>query len=268
MSIWKQIKLYIKAPQVYIDTPICENHSFIPRLNDIVFSTWKQKGVCNIKDLYIDGNFATFARLQATYNITASSFFRYLQIRDYVRKYIPNFEILNKHETLEAMNKLDPTTRGAVSFFYQILHNKVQQSTEGLRKAWAGELNVELTDEVWDECLRSINGCSVNVRHNLIQFKMHHRHHYSQEKLHTFYADVSPVCTRCKSTISNLAHSFWLCSKLQPYWKSIFHCFSEVFGKCLVFYPLIAILGAKSPLISVNKYEKKAIQFGMVIAKS
>lgn len=62
MSIWKQIKLYIKAPQVYIDTPICENHSFIPGLNDIVFSTWKHKGVCNIKDLYIDGNFATFAR--------------------------------------------------------------------------------------------------------------------------------------------------------------------------------------------------------------
>lgn len=41
----------------------------------------------------------------------------------------------------------------------------------------------------------------------------------------------SPVCIRCISMICNLTHSFWSCSKLYTYWKNIFYCFSEAFGK-------------------------------------
>ncbi len=61
IKILKQIKLYIKAPKIYTDTPVCKNHSFIPGLNNDVFSTWKQRGICNISDLYIDGKFVSFA---------------------------------------------------------------------------------------------------------------------------------------------------------------------------------------------------------------
>lgn len=267
LRTWEQIKLHIKAPSIYLDTPICENHAFTPGLNDIVFSAWKHRGISKVSDLYIEGNFASFTQLQATYNISASSFFRYLQIRDFVKKNMPNFEVLNKHDTLEAMNKFDPATRGAVSLFYRILHERALLSTEVYREAWADELNMELSDENWEECLRNVHKCSVNVRHNLIQFKTLHRLHYSQEKLHKIYPTVSPMCNRCKSTISNLAHSFWSCSKLHSYWKNIFNCFSEAFGKSLEPNPLVAVLGATSVLTSANKREKEAIQFGMVIAK-
>lgn len=62
LKIWKQIKSYIKAPKIYVDTPVCENHSFTPGLTDGVFSTWKQSGICTIGDLYVNGNFASFAQ--------------------------------------------------------------------------------------------------------------------------------------------------------------------------------------------------------------
>lgn len=48
IRIWKQIKHYIEAPKTYLDTPVCENHSFLPGLTDSVFLLWKQKGICNI----------------------------------------------------------------------------------------------------------------------------------------------------------------------------------------------------------------------------
>lgn len=67
---------------------------------------------------------------------------------------MPNFETLNEHESLEAINKFDPVTRGAVSFFCQILHNGALLNTSGLKQAWADELNVKLKDEAWDECLK------------------------------------------------------------------------------------------------------------------
>ena len=61
----------------------------------------------------------------------------------------------------------------------------------------------------------------------------------------------------------NLAHSFWLCSKLYTYWKSFFFKF--------LLYGLWEILGAWSfgttPLSSTNKYEKWAILFRTVFAK-
>ncbi len=63
------------------------------------------------------------------------------------------------------MNKFDPAAKGAVWFFYQILHNNAPLNTASLGQAWADELNAELEDEVWDECLKSIHDCSVNVRH-------------------------------------------------------------------------------------------------------
>ena len=114
--------------------------------------------------------------------------------------------------------------------------------------------------------LKSVHDCSMNVRHCL-QFKTLHRLYYSREKLHSFFPDVSPIRNKCKSMTGNLAHSFWLYSRLYTYWKSIFHCFSMAYGKCWEPEPLVAILGATTPLSSANKYEKKAIIFGTVIAK-
>ena len=46
IRIWEQIKSYIKAPKMYTDTPICNNHYFIPGINDAAFFDWKQKGIC------------------------------------------------------------------------------------------------------------------------------------------------------------------------------------------------------------------------------
>lgn len=267
VKIWKQIKIYIKAPKIYVDAPIWQNHSFIPGLDDAGFYTWSQKGICTVGDLYINGSFATFAQSRAKYNTPATHFFRYLQIRDYVRKHLTNFETLCRDESMEEINRFDPIKRGAVSHFYQVINNKDEVYTLGLKQKWAKELNMEIKDETWDECLKNIHKCSVNVRHILIQFKTLHRLNYSNKKMHSFFSDVSPLCNRCKSSIGNLTHSFWSCSKLSMYWKNIFCFLSGAFGKCWKPDPLVAILGAVSSLSFADKFEKKAVLFCMVVAK-
>lgn len=74
-----------------------------------------------------------------------------------------------------------------------------------------------------------------------------------------------PFCNRCQSVTSDLAHSFWSCSKLDTYWK-------KYFGKRWEPYPLIAILGVTSSSSRANKHDKKkqkkpAVLFGLVIGK-
>ncbi|KAF7665834.1 hypothetical protein LDENG_00131610 [Lucifuga dentata] len=214
LKIWKQIRSYIKAPNIYTDSPICHNHSFIPGLQDIAFSSWYQQGICNIQDMYLVGNFATFAQLQEVYGIQASNFFRYLKIRDFIRKYIPNFEKLNTHDVLEEIKKFKPENRGAISYFYQILDKQATPNTITLKQVWAEELNEEIEDEVWKECLMNIHDCSFNVRLNLIQFKTLHRLYYSRTKLHRIFPDVSPLCNRCRCGEGTLTHLLWSCNKL------------------------------------------------------
>lgn len=96
-------------------------------------------------------------------------FFRYLQVRDFIRKHSSDIKALN----------LNPT--------------------------WI-------------------------ARHNLIQFKVIHRLHYSKLNHHKTYPTISPLCNKCKMLEGTLLYSLWSSSKIQPFWKCIFKFLSEVYS--------------------------------------
>lgn len=267
LKIWKQIKLHTKTPNMYIDSPICKNHAFLPGLSDRVFADWKLKGIKDISALYLDGHFMSFKQLQNVYGIPNSNHFRYLQIRDFVRTNIPNFENICYDNFLESISKVEPGKKGAVSYFYQAIEDYVDVNTTVCKQNWETELGEEISEETWEECLGSVHKCSINSRHNLIQFKTLHRLYYSKDKLHKIFPDVSPLCNRCNETDGSLTHSLWSCRKLFTYWKSIFECFSKAFEKTWEPNPLAAVLGATNVLLTVDKYESQAIAYGMIVAR-
>lgn len=84
IRIWKQIRAHFKLKSIFYALPITGNPTFPPSTLDNTFYLWKNRGIHTI-ELYIKGVFASFAQLQGKYNLPGSSFFRYLQIRDYVR---------------------------------------------------------------------------------------------------------------------------------------------------------------------------------------
>lgn len=187
LKIWKQIRIYIKAHKVYFDSPICKNHSFIPALNDMFFSLWKRKGIGCIGSLYMNEQFLSFKELQSKYELPNSHFFRYLQIRDYVRKYFPDFEQFKKHDKLEEINRFKAGNSKAVSYFYNLLIDLLDSDTTTIRKAWEEDLGYAIDDAKWEECLQNVHDCSINTRHNLIQFKSLHRVFMCKTKLHKIF---------------------------------------------------------------------------------
>ena len=48
-------------------------------------------------------------------------------------------------------------------------------STESIKLLWENELGMEIENDVWEICLKNIHNCSINVRHNVVQFKTWHR---------------------------------------------------------------------------------------------
>lgn len=267
LRIWYQIRKVFALPDISAFTPVCNNHAFPPSLTDSTFTVWRNKGITTIANLYIENSFATFAQLREKFALPASHLFRYLQIRDYVRTNLPNFEVLPDAVNLYTLMNQAPQSRRLVSRFVDVLTAHDPISTQHLKDAWEEDLGIAIDDKSWETSLNAIHSCSINSRHQLIQFKVIHRLHYSCTKLHSFYPSVSPICPKCKSAEGTLGHLFWSCPKLNKFWSDIFKCFSDVYSCDLTPDSYTAILGETKHHLVLSHYERKTIQYGMVIAK-
>lgn len=265
LRILNQIRSVNKLSSVSIHTPICHNHTFLPSQTDGVFAVWRDRGLATLGDLYMDKQFASFNQLQTKFNIPNSHFFRYLQIRHYVKDRIPNFETMPENCPFYDLLRLPPDSKHLISRFVSLFASSV--STDHLREAWSADLNIEVTDDTWNGGLAKIQSCSINVRYKLIQFKVIHRLHYSKTKLHRIYPSVSPLCDRCKTADGSLAHLFWLCPHLQKFWCEIFQWFSGVYGRGIPPDPELALFGCSETASSYTPEERSALMTGMVAAK-
>ena len=52
-----------------------------------------------------------------------------------------------------------------------------------MKNVWKEEMGTQIGDDVWEEGLSRTQSSSINARHQLIQFKVMHRLHYSKTKL-------------------------------------------------------------------------------------
>uniref|UniRef100_A0A3B1JFC8 Reverse transcriptase domain-containing protein n=1 Tax=Astyanax mexicanus TaxID=7994 RepID=A0A3B1JFC8_ASTMX len=268
LKIWYQIKKALALPETCIMAPIAYNHAFLPSLTDKVFQTWKARGIINLEKLYVDGIFASFSQLKLKFDLPASHFFRYLQLRSYVKANIECFEKYSHQNIFYSLLTIDPDSRGLVSRFVDHFQKMGIPSTQSLKEQWEEELGMEILDDFWAKSLQSIQSCSINTSYQLIQYKVLHRLHYSQTKLHSIYADVSPLCAKCKSQNGTLAHLFWSCPNLQNFWLQVFYCYATAYKISLSPDPLVAILGWSSAIEQHDDYcTIQAIQHGMVIAK-
>lgn len=82
---------------------------------------------------------------------------------------------------------------------------------------------------MWNKCLSKIHSCSINSRHQLIQFKITHQLHYSKVRLHKIYPFASPMCDRCNVSEGTLPHALWSCLSLTGLWSNVFDWFSKAY---------------------------------------
>jgi len=81
----------------------------------LTFSQWYDKGITQLRDLYVDGLFDSFTNLSSHYELSVSHLFRYFQIRNFVAKCFPNFPSLPPEHQWETMLSLVPQNRGIIS---------------------------------------------------------------------------------------------------------------------------------------------------------
>lgn len=186
LKIWAQIRRYFKWYTLPQSTPTCNNQLFPPARIDQRFMSLPREGLIFLKDLFVDGSFASFAQLWALFGLANSDCFLDIFKWGILQGLADHILLANT------------TTEGHVSFLYHLLVPTDESTIEKIKVDWANELLVTLSDQFWSKALENIKLSSSCIQLNLIQFKVLHRVHYSRSKLSKIYPDmVKDKCNRC-----------------------------------------------------------------------
>ena len=88
LRIWIQFRQTFHLSDLSILSPICNNHLFPAAKMDDTFKWWDSMGLSVFKEFFINNVFLSFADLVSKFNISKSSFFRYLQVRHFIQTHI------------------------------------------------------------------------------------------------------------------------------------------------------------------------------------
>ena len=205
LRIWAQFRVHFKYKQALITLPLTSNALFTPSLIDAAFEVWAGKGCKRVKDLFEGGVFMSFEQLVDAYGLPRSHFFRYLQVRDFVKKYFDSFPRLRSDGYLVEWLEGVPNQRGMVSMTYNDIREMASPSLDHIREAWSKDIGVEVPEDVWHPAITRIHSSSICIRHGLLQFKVLHRLHFSKSRLAEIYPDVDPTCSRCHQAPATLS---------------------------------------------------------------
>lgn len=267
LRIWNQFRKHFNLQVPSIFSPLTSNPLFPPSLIDGAWSVWSGLGIRTIKDLYIDGSFASFQQLSKKYSLPTPHFFRYLQIRSLVRSLFPNFPNIPPTNPTDSLFMPLPNVRGMISYIYNKMYALRPVSLNLTKSQWEEDLGENISDEVWDSALHRVHSSSICARHGVIQCKIVHRIHWTRVKLSQFFPDVDPTCERCHLAPASLAHTLWFCPNLHGYWSKVFEMLSSVLEQTISPSPFIALFGVLPPTIPLSSYKADFVAFITLIAR-
>lgn len=155
----------------------------------------------------------------------------------------------------------------SISYIYDTLQSISPVISTSIKTKWEEEMGTVIPDPLWEKSLELTHRCSNNARHCLIQFKILHRLHYSKERLHKIYPEISPLCDRCLVAEDTLLHSFILCPKVKIFWFNIFSLISKILQIQLEPNPHTIILGISDDIKRLNNYQQCLLSYSLITAK-
>lgn len=94
---------------------------------------------------------------------------------------------------------------------------------------------------------------------------MLHQVHFSNAQV----ARIFPICEKCKQTTATIYHMLWSCSKLVPFWLSMFNTMSQTYGYNIQSFPLVASFGTvpDSEDGSFQAYLQRVVAFSSLLVR-
>lgn len=168
LKIWTQLRQHFKLRQALLfQSPICNNHAFLPAKLDSAFKQWQDKGISRFSDLYIDGIFTSFNDLRSKFTLNSADLFRYFQIRHFVNAQSSSFPNIPSKSPVDSLLEVPSHLQGLVSRIYIILMSLKSARTDKIRSRWESELSMQFSEEFWRNALYRVNGSTTCARLSL-----------------------------------------------------------------------------------------------------
>lgn len=256
LKIWNQFRRHIDIKHTLLSqNPICNNHNFLPAKLDQMFTVWHRKGLRTFGDFYENETFSSFNDLCSKYELPQTDLFRFFQVRNYAKTVCPQFPVLPEKSLLDSLLEVPFGMRGCTARLYSIIMSTNKVKMEIVKSRWEKEIGMVISEDVWEEALKRVNGSTSCARLGLIQFKVVHRLHWSRAKISSFYPHMDSRCVRCHAGVADLTHMFWSCHTLTQYWSTVFNVLSEVLEVRIEPCVIVAIFGV--PPDEVDAWTKK-----------
>lgn len=265
LRIWNQFKRHFGLQTFSTSAPLVANHAFAPSISDGAFSIWSNLGIKQFKDLYVDNIFASFQQLSELFSLPRHHFFRYLQIRSFIRSKYPKFPNLPEDTPLDAFLTQAPMMKGMISYIYSQIQALSSTSLNSVKALWEEELGEGISEELWGDILKRVHTSSACARHGLIQCKVVHRTHWTKVRLSKIYDNIDPSCEKCHQIPANHLHMFWSCPSLYNYWTAIFNTLTEVTGTLIEPNAITALFGI--PQLPLPRLQADLIAFVTLLAR-
>lgn len=267
LKIWNQIRRHFGWQSISLTSPVYANHYFKPSVMDKAFLIWHNAGIKQFQDLYNNGTFVSFQYLCDTFNIPRTHFFRFLQIRNFIRNISPIFPRQLPSTPYDHILNKPLSFKGIISASYGMLMTFSPSNLSDLKSQWEGELGEPICDEDWEAALGRVHSSSICARHGFLQFKVLHRIHWTKLRLSRRFPDVDPLCDRCKCSPASHTHMFWSCTKLTQYWSSIFDIISGFLEQPVSPCPLVGLFGVVPDHLGLTRAQSNSVAFLTLLAR-
>ena len=131
---------------------------------------------------------------------------------------------------------------------------------------WQRDLGCEWTDEEWAKIIAESGRYIREARGKCIQYKIIHRFYYTPSRLHRIGVMDNNLCWKCKSVTGTLIHAMWECGSVRPFWRKVLECLETWWGGTLPLSPKLCLLGDRSEVPEMSKFDYAVLKVGCVTA--
>uniref|UniRef100_A0A1A8URJ6 Reverse transcriptase domain-containing protein n=1 Tax=Nothobranchius furzeri TaxID=105023 RepID=A0A1A8URJ6_NOTFU len=270
IKVWFSVKKHLTEEQeLSCFSPIWGNQQFTPGRADAVFKSWYLQGIKSVKDLYLQNSdhLMSFEQLRAKYGIERKYFFKYLQLRSFLKSKQKNGDSKPSITMLEEMMTKDFTRRGIVSDCYRIIVEHHSDGANDRRAAWQDDLRQELSKEDWEKACGGAHTKFINARLRLIQHKYLMRTYVTPERLKKYNSNIPDTCVKCAVHKGTLYHCVWECTEIKKFWEDVRISTEKIIKKEVPLDAKLFLIGLCPNEYAYSKCQRVFLDLSLMVAK-
>lgn len=250
-------------------SPIWGNDHFAPGGCGGGFKTWAEQGLQKLGDLYSpdDKHPMSFDEIVVKHDIPRNQFFRYLQLRDFIRTQQSQSLSIPGLSIIKEMMVRDCQARGLISRIYNELVGESSKTSVRKLESWRDDIQENISIEEWERACTKVQLQTVNTYLKLLQYNWLMCTYMSPVKLNKFNNAIPDVCIKCDKEKGMIFHCLWQCSQIKKFWEEVKQCIEEILEINLRFKPKICLFDIYPANCNIRKKYRLFIDIGLLLAK-